>query len=109
MDAVTLYSTWPSRESAEAAARALLEQRLIACANILPGAVSLFRWEGEIQVESEAVMFAKTSAERAPAARDAMLQLHPYSLPSIAALRINSAESSASFLEWIGKEVISVA
>lgn len=61
METVTLYSTWPTLESAEAAARTLLEGRLIACANIVPGVRSLFRWEDQICVEPEAVMFAKTT------------------------------------------------
>ena len=70
MDTVTLYSTWPTLDSAEAAARALLEERQIACANIVPGVRSVFRWKGQIQVEAEVAMFAKTSADRAAGARD---------------------------------------
>ncbi len=104
MDAVTLYSTWPTLDSAAAAARTLVEQRLIACANILPGAVSVFRWEGEVQREDEVLMFAKTSARRATEARDAIIKLHPYSVPCVTAFAIVETASASAFLDWIAKE-----
>ncbi len=104
MDAVTLYSTWPDRESAEAAARSLVEARLVACANILPEAVSVFLWEGEIQTESETVMFAKTTVAQVAAAQGALLRLHPYDTPCVLAMPLLAAGSSPHFLEWIDAE-----
>lgn len=104
MEAVTLYSTWPDAKSAQAAALALVEQRLIACANILPGAASVFRWRGAIETAEEAVMFAKTSAGAAEAAREAMIRLHPYETPCVVALRLHAEISSPAFLAWIGSE-----
>lgn len=109
MEAVTLYSTWPNVESAQAAARNLVEQRLIACANILPGAVSVFRWQGEVQTEQETVMFAKTRATAAEAARDALIRLHPYDLPCVVALRLDTEKSSPAFLAWIGSDTVHAA
>ena len=53
-----IYSTWPDAETAEAAARRVLDEGLAACANILPGAVSLYRWEGKIMRDPETVMNA---------------------------------------------------
>jgi periplasmic divalent cation tolerance protein len=107
MEILTLYSTWPAQESAEAAARALLEARLIACANILPGTSSLFRWEGRIEAASEVVMFAKTSAERAAKARDLLLRLHPYEVPCLTALAIRDNGSNPAFLSWVAAETAS--
>jgi len=104
METVTLYSTWPSVEGAEAAARELVAERLVACANILPGARSIYRWEGDIQTETEAVMFAKTTAKRALAARDRLLRLHPYEVPCVAALTIRKDASNPAFLAWIEGE-----
>lgn len=104
METVTLYSTWPTLEAAEAAARSLLEERLIACANLVPGARSLFRWEGQVQTESEAIMFAKTTALSAAAARDALLLLHPYTCPCVTALPVLAVGSNPAFLAWIAAE-----
>jgi len=103
MDAVLLYSTWPSIDSATNAARLLIEQRLAACANIIPGA-SVFRWNGEIQTESEAVMMVKTSAEKAAQARDAIRAQHPYELPCITAVKLDGAFSNPDFISWIMRE-----
>lgn len=104
MHGVTFYSTWPDLASAEAAARRLLEQRLIACANIVPGAISVFRWRGEVRAEPETVMFAKTTSQHAAAARDALLAEHPYELPCVVALELDVEKSSSAFLAWIGSE-----
>jgi periplasmic divalent cation tolerance protein len=109
METVTLYSTWPTLESAEAAARALLEERLIACANIAPGVRSLFRWEGQIQAEPEVLMLAKTSADRTAAAREFLLRLHPYEVPCLTVLPIIPEGSNPSFLHWVAEETISPA
>jgi periplasmic divalent cation tolerance protein len=99
MDTVTLYSTWPTLESAEAAARALLEERLIACANIVPGVRSVFRWKGQIQVEAELAMFG---------ARDLLLRLHPYETPCLTAFPIMAEASNSAFLNWVAAETASL-
>jgi periplasmic divalent cation tolerance protein len=104
MDCVTLYSTWPDRASAENAARALVTERMIACANILAGATSVFRWNDEVMQADEIVMFAKTCAERADAAKDALIRLHPYELPCVVALPLDQENSSSAFLSWIESE-----
>jgi len=101
---VTLYSTWPSRAAAEEVARALLARRLIACANIIDGAHSVYRWEGEVRTDAEAIMFAKTQAPLAEAAADAMRALHAYDLPCIVALPISAAGSNPAFLTWVVTE-----
>lgn len=101
MDAVMLYSVWPSPDLAQACARALVEQRLAACANILPGVTSVFLWEGAIQTESEAVMIVKTSSVRAAAARDMIAAIHPYELPAIVGIAVEGDVSSHEFVAWI--------
>jgi periplasmic divalent cation tolerance protein len=104
METVTLYSTWPSLETAEAAARTLLEERLIACANVLPGARSLFRWEGHIQAEPEVVMIAKTTAAGAAQARDLLIRLHPYEIPCVTVIPILAEASNPAFISWVASE-----
>jgi periplasmic divalent cation tolerance protein len=101
MAAVTLYSTWPDLESAEKAARALVDQRLAACANLLPGSRSIYRWQDETHVDPEVVMFAKTTTERAESARDLLLSRHPYDLPCVVAINLAATGSNGAFMAWI--------
>ncbi len=101
MDAMMLYVTWPDAQTAEAAARSLLEQKLIACANILPGLGSLYWWDGVIERSEEALMILKTRADLAAAARDAIESLHPYETPCITAFAIDATSSNPAFLQWI--------
>lgn len=104
MDCRLVYTTFPDRTAAEEAARALLERRLIACANILPGMVSLYRWEGKTERAEEVVMLLKTTAARADAvvAVAAVAALHPYEVPAIVILPV--AGGGAPFLAWIAAE-----
>jgi periplasmic divalent cation tolerance protein len=69
---VLVYATFPSGEVAETMGRQLVEQRLAACVNILPGMTSIYRWEGVIERDSEVVMIVKTRASLAEAAMGAV-------------------------------------
>lgn len=102
MDCRLVYTTFPDRTAAEEAACALLERRLIACANILPGMVSLYRWEGKTERAEEVVMLLKTTAARADAVVAAVAALHPYEVPAIVILPV--AGGGAPFLAWIAAE-----
>jgi periplasmic divalent cation tolerance protein len=94
-----IYSTFPTQSEALSAARKLLEENLIACANCLPGMVSLYRWQGDIQQESEVALLAKTSALRYPQAIERLATIHPYDIPCIVAFPI--AEGHAPFIGWV--------
>jgi periplasmic divalent cation tolerance protein len=100
--AVFVYTTWPTTVEAEAAGRTLVERRLAACVNILPGMVSLYRWEGKIERAEEAVMIVKTRASLAGAVSDAVKELHDYDTPAILVLPLESVEQS--YLTWLFKE-----
>ncbi|MBB6306140.1 divalent-cation tolerance protein CutA [Xanthobacter tagetidis] len=102
MDHRLVYTTFPDRAAAEQAARALLDQRLIACANILPGMVSLYRWEGKTERADEVVMLLKTTAARADDVVAAVAALHPYEVPALLVLPV--AGGGAPFLAWISAE-----
>lgn len=102
--AVILYTTWPDGDAAAQAAHTLLEERLIACANIFPAGRSAFRWEGGIEDSAETVALFKTSPARAGEARDRLIALHPYDEPCVLALDVDAEESAAGFLAWIGSE-----
>ena len=94
-----VYTTWPNLASAELAAVALLDARLAACLNIIPGMVSLYRWDGKTERANEVVMLIKTRATLADACIDIVRQHHPYTNP--AALVLPVTGGSASFLDWI--------
>jgi periplasmic divalent cation tolerance protein len=100
--AVFVYTTWPSIVEAEEAGRRLLERRLAACVNILPGMVSLYWWEGKIDRGEEAVMIIKTRASLAPEVEKAVKQLHSYTTPAILVMPLESVEKG--YLGWLMAE-----
>jgi periplasmic divalent cation tolerance protein len=99
---VLLYMTAPDQASAANIARTLLAERLIACANLLPGATSLYWWEGKIEEAGEVVVIAKSTAERTDAVIARVKQLHPYSCPCVVALPVVGGNDA--FLAWVGLE-----
>jgi periplasmic divalent cation tolerance protein len=80
-----LFCTAPV-DAAPQLVRRLLEEKLIGCGNILPGARSLYWWQGAIQDDAEAVIWMETTAQRVDAAIARLAQLHPYDVPKIVAL-----------------------
>src|SRR5271163_5175241 len=90
--AVLVYTTFPSIGEAEKAGRALVERRLCACVNILPGMVSLYWWQGKIDRGDEVVMIIKTRASLAEAVRAAVRQMHSYTTPAILVIPLESVD-----------------
>lgn len=102
MSAILIYITTPNRDEAEAIARAVVEDRLAACANILPQMTSIYHWEGEVRTEEECVLILKTRATLFPAVEVLVRGIHSFKNPSIIGLPIGTA--SKSFLDWIMAE-----
>jgi len=100
--AVFVYTTYPSIVEAETAGRALVERRLCACVNILPGMVSLYWWQGKIDRGDEVVMIIKTRASLAEAVRAAVRQMHSYTTPAILLLPIENVDPD--YHAWIVEE-----
>jgi periplasmic divalent cation tolerance protein len=96
---VLIYATYPDRETAESGGRALVEARLAACVNILPGMISIYRWEGAIELGAECVVIIKTRARLADAAIDAARSRHPYTTPAFVVLPVEGGWSP--YLDWI--------
>lgn len=103
-DLVFVYVTAPSETVADGIAEALVGERLAACANILPGMRSVYRWKGEIARDREVVLIAKTRAERLPAITRRIKELHPYEVPCIVALPLLHGAGNPDFLAWIAAE-----
>lgn len=97
--AVFVYTTYPSVVEAEKAGRALVERRLAACVNIIPGMISHYRWEGAVERGEEAVMIIKTRATLAEPVRAALKESHPYSTPAIIVIPLESVDQP--YFAWI--------
>jgi periplasmic divalent cation tolerance protein len=100
--AVLVYTTYPSVVEAERAGRALVERRLCACVNILPGMISHYRWQGAIERGDEVVMIIKTRSSFAGNVSAAVKAMHSYSTPAILVLPVESVEQT--YLDWIMEE-----
>jgi periplasmic divalent cation tolerance protein len=98
-DAAIFLVTAASATEGERIATALVEERLAACVNVVPGVISTFRWEGAVQRESEVLLIGKTRAERLPAVIARVQALHSYSVPEILALPILAG--SGPYLAWL--------
>src|SRR5271167_4486449 len=91
--AVFVYTTYPSIVEAEQSGRALVERRLCACVNILPGMVSLYWWQGAIERGEEVVMIIKTRAALAEKVGAAVKEMHSYSTPAILVLPVDHVDT----------------
>ena len=100
--AVFVYTTYPSIVEAEVAGRALVEQHLAACVNILPGMISHYRWQGTIERAEEVIMLIKTRASLAEEVRAQVKARHSYKTPAILVLPIESLDPT--YLAWVMAE-----
>lgn len=98
-----IYVTAPDAACAERIGAALVEEGLAACANILPGMRSLYRWEGALERADEAVLLLKTTPARASEAMERVRALHPYRQPCALALPV--ADGLPGYLAWVAAGV----
>lgn len=97
--AVVVYTTFPGLVEAERVGKELVERRLAACANILPGMVSHYRWEGKVERAEEVVMLIKTRASLAGDVSAAIRELHSFDVPAIVVIPLESVEGN--YLGWL--------
>ena len=90
-----------SEQEAHKIAHILVKRRLAACVNILPHVQSIYRWKGEIESAQEWLLLIKTRADRFPAVRDAIGELHSYEVPECIVLEIE--DGSLPYLQWLEK------
>ena len=94
-----VFSSFASEEDAARVVRALLEERLIACGNLLPGARSLYRWQGEMKDEREVVVLMKTRKQDWAVLQSRLHELHPYDTPECIAVRV--AAGAPRYMAWL--------
>jgi periplasmic divalent cation tolerance protein len=98
-EALIAFTTFASEADAARVARVLVEERLVACANLLPGARSLYRWEGRVADEHEVVVLLKTRKQDWTALLSRLHELHPYDTPELVAVRI--AAGAPKYMAWL--------
>ena len=107
MSVQLVLCTCPTREVAVGLARSLVEQRLAACVNLLPGVQSVYRWQGGIHTDEEVLLLIKTQESRLEQLKAHVLAQHPYELPEILAVPVGSGLDR--YLDWIGDETTAPA
>lgn len=103
MDYQLLITTCPDSAVAEKLAQTLLENHLVACVNILPNIQSIYEWKGEIVNDAEVLLFIKTRSEHYAAIEQILLKQHPYEVPELIALSIETG--LPSYLAWLSNAV----
>lgn len=101
-DVLLVYITAASREKAVNLARALVERRLAACANILGDITSLYWWKGEVSQEAEVAVIVKTVAGKLTELVSAVKELHDYEVPAVVAVPV--VGGNPEFLQWVVRE-----
>jgi len=88
-------------EVARDLARPLVEERLVACVNIVPGLTSIYRWEGKVCEDGESLLVMKTRAALMEQLSARIVELHPYDVPEVIALPLSPGEGNPAYLDWL--------
>jgi periplasmic divalent cation tolerance protein len=99
---ILVMTNVPNSSVAARLGRHLVEQKLAACVNQLPGVKSVYRWQGEIEEADEVTLLIKTTQSRYTELEAAIKSLHPYDVPEVIALPI--VAGLPSYLQWIVEE-----
>ena len=102
MKVVVVLTTVGADFDTAALAKSLVEQRVAACVNILPGVESIYRWKNGIEDDREQLLLIKTTEERVNALREALFAVHPYEVPEFVVL---AAEAGGAYTEWLADSV----
>ena len=100
---VVVLTTMPDEDAAGELASHLVEEREIACANIVPGVTSIYRWEGELKRDTEVLLVMKTTSTRAETLQVRIDELHPYDVPEVLVLSVTGGHPP--YLAWVASEV----
>ncbi|MFH5831439.1 divalent-cation tolerance protein CutA [Halalkalibaculum sp. DA3122] len=99
-----VYITTKDRDEARTIGRALVEEKLAACVNIIDGMESIYRWEGNIEEAKEAILIAKTPYHNVKPLTKRVKQLHSYECPCVVSLTLTEQEGNDEYLRWLIKE-----
>ncbi len=99
MSVSIVHCACPDAETATRIARRLVDERLAACVNLLPGLRSVYHWQGEVEQADEVLLLVKTGSDRVEALTRRLVELHPYELPEVIA--VEASGGSAAYLAWV--------
>jgi len=102
VDVIIILVTVPNNESAAKISKSLVDRKLAACVNTIPGITSYFRWQDKLNIENEILLLIKTVKSNFDKVRMAVELIHPYDLPEIIALPVS--DGSQAYLKWIENE-----
>ncbi len=97
-----IYITTSEILESKKIAKTLLEERLVACTNIIPQITSLYLWKGEIELDNESVLIAKTRDDKVDQVIERVKELHSYETPCI--LQLEVKKGSEEYLQWMDNE-----
>ena len=103
MNLLLCLTTCPDAASAERIAKALVDEQLAACVNVLPGLRSTYRWQGAVERADELLLLIKTTRAAWPALQARLLELHPYELPEL--LAVEPVDGLPAYLQWVAGAV----
>ncbi len=103
-DALMIYTTFPSSDEAKSVAKTVVGSRLAACANILPGMISVYEWEDKLEEGAEVVALFKTTKSRKSELMAKVKELHSYTVPAILVLNIDDVEGE--YMDWLLQQTI---
>ena len=98
-EVLLVMSTFPDAQPAQRVAQQIVEERLAACANVLPSIKSIYRWQGKVEESEESLVLIKTTVDRFAAMQTTLRRLHPYEVPEIVALPID--RGLPDYLRWV--------
>ena len=102
-DALLVFTTLPSADKAAEIAKLLVDEKLVACANLLPAIRSIYRWQDKVVDEGEILLLIKSSEDRFEAIRSRIRSLHSYQVPEVISIPIIAGD--AEYLHWLDKAV----
>ncbi|MDQ3566366.1 MAG: divalent-cation tolerance protein CutA [Pseudomonadota bacterium] len=103
-DVLLVLSNFPGVDEARRVARTLVEEHLVACANLLPQGESIYRWQGAVETANETLVLFKTTAECYARVESRIKDLHSYELPEIIAVPLQSG--LPAYLRWVGESCV---
>ncbi len=98
-EVLIVFTTWPDLDAARTAARTLVEEKLAACGNIVPGVESVYRWDGKVETGAEVLVVFKTVIGSYQMFETRLRALHPYQVPEVLALRVT--DGLPAYLRWV--------
>jgi periplasmic divalent cation tolerance protein len=103
-EAVIVFTTFPDQDTAHRIVHTLVDERLIACGNLVPGVESIYRWKGKVEMNNEVFAVLKTEEVRYVALEARLKELHPYGVPECLMVRVRDGLSE--YLLWVTESVV---